>query len=57
MTVTPDTLPVDFEARWAQTVQAMESVSRGEVVSGEAVQRWLRSWGTSDELSVPRPDQ
>lgn len=57
MTVTPDPPPVDLEARWVETLQAMESVSRGEVVSDEAVYEWLRSWGTSDELPVPKPGQ
>ena len=57
MTVTPDPPPVDLEARWVETLQAMESVSYGAVVSGEAVHEWLRSWGTSDELPVPKPGQ
>ena len=57
MTVTPAPLPVDLEARWAETLQAMESVSRGEVVSGEAVHKWLRSWGASEEFPVPKPGQ
>lgn len=40
--------------RWRETVQAMESVAQGRVVSGDAVHDWLRSWGGSNELSVPK---
>jgi predicted transcriptional regulator len=39
--------------RWQQTLQAMESVVQGRVVSGEDVNNWLLSWGTDDELSPP----
>lgn len=42
------------QSRWQETVQAMESVAQGKVVSGEAVQAWLRSWGRSDELPSPK---
>lgn len=41
-------------ARWQQTLQAMESVVQGKVVSGEAVHGWLRSWGSPDELEPPK---
>ncbi len=39
--------------RWQQTLQAMESVAQGRVVSGEAVHTWLESWGTDKELPPP----
>lgn len=45
------------QTRWAETLHAMESVSRGEVVSGDAVDEWLRSWGTSNELPMPKSGQ
>ncbi len=45
------------QTRWAETVEAMESVARGEVVSGEAVHDWLRTWGTSNELPPPTSGQ
>jgi predicted transcriptional regulator len=45
------------QARWLDTVKAMESVARGEVVSGEAVHDWLRSWGSSREISPPKSGQ
>lgn len=43
--------------RWHETLQAMESVAQGRVVSGEAVNTWLQSWGSSDELSPPKAGQ
>lgn len=42
------------QARWLETVEAMESVARGEAVSGEAVHAWLHSWGGTDELAPPK---
>jgi len=33
-----------------------EADETGEFVSGEAVLRWLRSWGTDKELPPPEPD-
>lgn len=40
--------------RWKETLQAMESVAQGNVASGEAVNAWLKSWGSSDELPPPK---
>lgn len=45
------------QSRWAETLQAMESVTQGKVVSGQAVHAWLESWGTSDELPPPQADK
>ena len=45
------------QSRWLETVKAMESVARGEVVSGDAVHDWLRSWGGSNELAPPKSGQ
>lgn len=42
------------QARWQETLQAMESVAQGKVVSGESVHTWLRSWGNSGELPPPK---
>lgn len=42
------------QARWNETLAAMGSVARGEVVSGEAVHAWLDSWGSSNELPPPK---
>ena len=43
--------------RWQQTLQAMESVAEGRVVSGEAVHAWLQSWGTDKQLPPPEMGQ
>lgn len=45
------------QTRWQETLKAMESVVQGRVVSGETVHDWLRSWGTDNELSPPKPGQ
>lgn len=42
------------EARWQETLAAMESVAQGRVASGDAVHTWLRSWGQVDELPPPK---
>lgn len=41
------------QSRWQETLAAMESVARGEVLQGEAVHAWLQSWGTDKELPPP----
>lgn len=43
--------------RWQETLQAMESAALGKVVPGEAVNSWLQSWGSSNELSPPKAGQ
>lgn len=43
--------------RWQETLQAMESVAQGRVVSGDAVNAWLQSWGSSNELLPPKAGQ
>ena len=45
------------QVRWRETLNAMESVAQGKVVSGEAVHTWLRSWGSSEELPPPKADE
>ena len=41
------------QEQWQQTLEAMESVAQGRVVSGESVHAWMKSWGTDDELPAP----
>jgi predicted transcriptional regulator len=41
------------QMRWAETLQAMESVAQGKVLQGEQVHAWLQTWGTDKELSPP----
>jgi predicted transcriptional regulator len=45
------------QVRWQETLEAMESVARGKVVSGEAVHAWLAGWGSHDELPPPKTGQ
>ncbi len=42
------------EKRWAETLQALDSVERGQVVGSEEVHQWMESWGKDDELSSPK---
>jgi len=41
------------QERWQQTLIAMESAAKGQIVSGEDVQKWLETWGTDKELPAP----
>ena len=41
------------EERWAQTVEALSSVERGEVVPANEVHEWLSTWGKDHELEPP----
>ena len=41
------------EARWGDTLEALQSVKNGKVVAEEEVTRWLESWGTKDEKMPP----
>ena len=42
------------ERRWAETLQAIDSVEQGKVVGSEEVHEWLESWGSDSELSPPK---
>jgi predicted transcriptional regulator len=42
------------EQRWAETLQALESVEQGKIVEAEDVHQWLETWGTEEELSPPK---
>lgn len=46
---TPQTDKTLEQNHWQETLQALDSVSQGRVISGEAVHAWLQSWGTDDE--------
>ena len=47
----------DRRAYLAAIEEAVEEADRtGEFVSWEAVKDWMNSWGTKDELPVPKPD-
>jgi predicted transcriptional regulator len=36
--------------------EALKEADKGIFISGEAVDRWLASWGTDNELPMPEPD-
>ena len=42
------------QARWRETLQAMESVAQGKIVQADAVHEWLQSWGSTHELPPPK---
>ena len=44
------------DARDAAIKAAIEEADKGIFVSSEAVDRWMESWGTDNELSMPEPD-
>lgn len=39
--------------RWQQTLEAMESAAKGNVVDADDVHDWLGSWGTGNEQKAP----
>ncbi len=45
---------IDDDAEAAADAEGLADLDAGRVVSGEAVKRWLRSWGTPDKLPTPR---
>lgn len=42
------------QLRWRQTLEALDDVAQGNVVSGDDVHAWLQSWGGADELPQPK---
>ncbi|WP_075880194.1 CopG family ribbon-helix-helix protein [Vreelandella massiliensis] len=42
------------QARWQQTLVAMESAAQGKVVDASKVHNWLNSWGSENEQDTPR---
>lgn len=45
------------QSRWSETLTAMESVTQGKSVTGHAVNAWLESWGSPNELPPPKVGQ
>ncbi len=37
-------------------IKAVNEADKGVFVSEEAVDTWVNSWGTDNELSIPEPD-
>jgi predicted transcriptional regulator len=42
------------QQRWQETMQAMASVAQGQVVDSDDIHAWMKSWGTAEELPVPK---
>jgi len=42
------------DARWQETVQALESIQAGKTVDEDNVNAWLNSWGTGSRTAPPK---
>ena len=42
------------EKRWVETIEAIDSVKSGKSVNEKAVNDWLDSWGSENELEPPK---
>ena len=52
----PETLfdKVDPKAEAQAVEEAEAAISKGRVISHEAIRKWLRSWGKPNELPPPK---
>lgn len=41
------------DARWDDTLKALDSIKAGNVIDETEVVSWLKTWGTDKELSAP----
>lgn len=41
------------DSRWADTLEALDSVKEGKLVDESEVMSWLSNWGTADESAPP----
>lgn len=39
--------------KWKETLEAITSVKNGDVVDGEDVHEWMKSWGQENEKKPP----
>jgi len=44
------------QERWQETLEALQSVRSGQIVSGDDVHSWMESWGSDSELAAPKSD-
>ncbi len=42
------------DARWEDTLEALNSIKSGKAIDGNEVASWLDSWGNNEELSPPK---
>lgn len=54
MEIRPVADEFDAEAEAQADAEGLADLDAGRVVSGEAVKRWLRSWGKPGELPPPK---
>ena len=40
--------------RWAETLEAIDSVKAGKGISEAEVNEWLESWGSNNEIKPPQ---
>ncbi len=43
------------DARWQETLVALESIQAGKTLDEENVNAWLNSWGTGNRTPPPKP--
>ncbi len=42
------------EARWNETLEALDSVKSNKLIEEKSVNEWLESWGTDNEVNPPK---
>ena len=42
------------EARWDETLEALDSVKSNKLIEEQSVNEWLESWGSDNELNPPK---
>jgi predicted transcriptional regulator len=42
------------ESRWAETLEALESIKSGKLLDESDVNAWLNSWGTGERKEPPK---
>ena len=42
------------EARWDETLAALDSVKSNKLIEEQNVNEWLESWGSDNELNPPK---
>jgi len=40
--------------KWLDTLEGLEDVKNGRVIEGENVLEWIESWGSENELDMPK---
>lgn len=41
------------QARWEDTLEALNSVKNNKLIDADVVEKWMDSWGSDDELPAP----